>query len=321
MRASTVMRSIPTSDTRTHASMTIPLSRTRSRTSMRLVPPAARSTGIGRSSCFYFIAPAVDRRRVTDASCRSSARTCLRNCSFSADTACLPGERWWSYFHQSRPICSALSIEQISSRILIVISSTSASDTLMSPATTRPLSRTRSSTSTRPVDRPCPSLSDVGIVGRTKLSNDSATSGLERTIADFEASNSVAKENVVRDEMYRNLTLLLRYGSHGAASQSCRLPHAVARRAGRRARVLRLRHLRLSRPRDRPPVLSGGHARLAAPAADVRHLRRRISGAPARRDRHCAFWRSARPQADVHAQHLPDGGAHTRDRPAAGLRE
>src|SRR5262245_44863843 len=48
-RASTVMRSMPTSDTRTHASMTIPLSRTRSRTSMRLVPPAARSTGIEHS--------------------------------------------------------------------------------------------------------------------------------------------------------------------------------------------------------------------------------------------------------------------------------
>src|SRR5438034_1852751 len=46
-RASTVMRSIPTNETRTHASMTIPLSSTRSRTSMRLVPPAARSTGIG----------------------------------------------------------------------------------------------------------------------------------------------------------------------------------------------------------------------------------------------------------------------------------
>src|SRR3954452_22206987 len=46
MRASTVMRSIPTSDTRTHASMTIPLSSTRSRTSMRLVPPGARSTAM-----------------------------------------------------------------------------------------------------------------------------------------------------------------------------------------------------------------------------------------------------------------------------------
>src|SRR4029077_10594358 len=48
-RASTVIKSIPTSETRTHASMTIPLSSTRSRTSMRLVPPAARSTGIGHS--------------------------------------------------------------------------------------------------------------------------------------------------------------------------------------------------------------------------------------------------------------------------------
>src|SRR5919108_543881 len=45
MRASTVIRSMPTSDTRTQASTTMPLSRTRSRTSMRLVPPGARSTG------------------------------------------------------------------------------------------------------------------------------------------------------------------------------------------------------------------------------------------------------------------------------------
>src|SRR6476659_1559773 len=52
MRASTVMRSIPTRDTRTQASMTIPLSRTRSRTSIRLVPPAARSTGIDVSHWF-----------------------------------------------------------------------------------------------------------------------------------------------------------------------------------------------------------------------------------------------------------------------------
>src|SRR6266542_5625974 len=43
------MRSIPTSETRTHASMTMPLSSTRSRTSIRLVPPAARSTGIEHS--------------------------------------------------------------------------------------------------------------------------------------------------------------------------------------------------------------------------------------------------------------------------------
>src|SRR4029450_543852 len=46
-RASTVSRSMPTRETRTHASMTMPLSRTRSRTSMRLVPPEALSTGIG----------------------------------------------------------------------------------------------------------------------------------------------------------------------------------------------------------------------------------------------------------------------------------
>src|SRR5437868_6109510 len=52
-RASTVMRSMPTSDTRTHASMTIPLSRTRSRTSMRLVPPDVRSTGIVRLPSDY----------------------------------------------------------------------------------------------------------------------------------------------------------------------------------------------------------------------------------------------------------------------------
>src|SRR4051812_17288492 len=37
---------MPTRETRTHASMTIPLSSTRSRTSIRLVPPGARSTGI-----------------------------------------------------------------------------------------------------------------------------------------------------------------------------------------------------------------------------------------------------------------------------------
>ena len=45
-RASTVTRSMPTSDTRTYASITIPLSSTRSRTSIRLVPPGALSTAI-----------------------------------------------------------------------------------------------------------------------------------------------------------------------------------------------------------------------------------------------------------------------------------
>src|SRR5688572_6902345 len=50
MRASTVTRSIPTSDTRTHASITIPLSRTRSSTSMRELPLGERSTAIAAYS-------------------------------------------------------------------------------------------------------------------------------------------------------------------------------------------------------------------------------------------------------------------------------
>ena len=52
--------------------------------------------------------------------------------------------------HQSIPICSALSIEQMSSRTWIVRSSTFARLILMSPTTTSPLSSTRSRTSTRP---------------------------------------------------------------------------------------------------------------------------------------------------------------------------
>src|ERR1700694_2721661 len=72
----------------------------------------------------------------------------------------------------------------MSSRIRIVSNSTSGGDTLMSPATTSPLSRTRSRTSTSPVDRPCPSDSDVGIVwvfygnhpaGHSRLSKCSET--------------------------------------------------------------------------------------------------------------------------------------------------
>src|SRR5262249_46700986 len=43
IRASTVMRSIPTNDMRTHASTTMPLSSTLSSTSIRLVPPEALS--------------------------------------------------------------------------------------------------------------------------------------------------------------------------------------------------------------------------------------------------------------------------------------
>src|SRR5215213_10658656 len=54
-RASIVIRSIPTSEILTHASITIPLSSTRSRTSIRLLPPGALSTAILlRFLCFEF---------------------------------------------------------------------------------------------------------------------------------------------------------------------------------------------------------------------------------------------------------------------------
>ena len=46
MRASTVIRSMPTSEILTQASTTMPLSRIRSRTSIRLLPPGARSTAM-----------------------------------------------------------------------------------------------------------------------------------------------------------------------------------------------------------------------------------------------------------------------------------
>src|SRR3979411_1296645 len=46
MRASIVTRSMPTRETRTHASMTMPLSRTRSRTSISELPLGERSTAI-----------------------------------------------------------------------------------------------------------------------------------------------------------------------------------------------------------------------------------------------------------------------------------
>ena len=47
-RASIVMNSMPTSETRTHASITMPLSSTRSNTSMMLVPVVERSSGTRR---------------------------------------------------------------------------------------------------------------------------------------------------------------------------------------------------------------------------------------------------------------------------------
>src|ERR1043165_3289757 len=57
-RASIVIKSIPTSEILTHASMTIPLSNTRSRTSIRLVPPGVLSTAI----CFGSFLESLENR-------------------------------------------------------------------------------------------------------------------------------------------------------------------------------------------------------------------------------------------------------------------
>src|SRR5262245_2037297 len=87
----------------------------------------------------------------------------------------------------------------MSNRIRIVSSSTSASETLMSPATTRPLSRTRSRTSTRLVDRACPSVS-VGI-GLVFYETTWCTRVFERPLEDPESdylsnadANQISKE-------------------------------------------------------------------------------------------------------------------------------
>ncbi|ABA53758.1 hypothetical protein BURPS1710b_A1880 [Burkholderia pseudomallei 1710b] len=100
-----------------------------------------------------------------------------------------------------------------------------------------------------------------------------------------------------------------------------RLQDARPRRTGRRAGVLRFHHLRVLRARDRPVVLSARHSRLAAPTADVRHLRGRLSRAAARRHRDGALRRPRRPQADVHVERAADVGADAPDGPAAHLRQ
>src|SRR5580765_1891194 len=111
----------------------------------------------------------------------------------------------------------------------------------------------------------------------------------------------------------------LTYRTDAPAADPTRLPYSCARRARRRAGILRLRHLRVPRAGDRPAVLPGRDAGLAAAAADLRHLLGRLPRAPAGRDRDRAFRRSPRAQADVHVEHLPDGGADAGDRPTAHL--
>src|SRR5919198_4280022 len=128
-RASTVIRSMPTSDMRTHASITIPLSRTRSRTSMRLVPPGARSTG-GMSLAYLLrgrLLETVEKRW----SWRSSSgmrvsRRPIASCVSAGLIGPATSDR--SYRHQLRPICSALSIQQTSRRTRTASSSTLANE-------------------------------------------------------------------------------------------------------------------------------------------------------------------------------------------------
>src|SRR5437016_3631374 len=149
-RASTVIRSMPTKEIRTQASITMPLSNTRSNTSIRLEPPDTRSTAIEgllhQSQKLYFA-------RLLRAACLprlfawpgGGAGNCTRLPEESGNEAVKLG----SYFHQFSPICSALSTEQTSNRMRIVNNSTLAKEMRISPAITRPLSSTRSRMSRR----------------------------------------------------------------------------------------------------------------------------------------------------------------------------
>src|ERR1051325_10017047 len=154
MRASTVTRSMPTNETRTHASITIPLSRTRSRTSMRELPLGVRSTAISSVlwarvsrlegahyesdhdlrddlGCGVTAGVVVAASRVSCSSIRAS-RASISEFPGKAGAAAMFSRG--SFRHQLRPICSALSIEQMSNRTLMVSSSTFARLILMSPA-------------------------------------------------------------------------------------------------------------------------------------------------------------------------------------------
>ena len=117
--------------------MTIPLSRTRSRTSIRLVPPAARSTAIVKAPYSFLSVrsvPCATARRLGQrrqpAFHQSQLFTQLEVLLHHLLTA---GRQMAVVSHQSRPMASALSIEQIMRRMRMVSSSTSASDTLISP--------------------------------------------------------------------------------------------------------------------------------------------------------------------------------------------
>src|SRR6478609_4417035 len=111
-RASTVIRSIPTSEIRTQASITIPLSSTLSRTSIKLDPPETLSTAIqgllheNRSLYLARLARTAGLlRRAWDPG--GAPGKWLRRATGSGAGAVRLG----SNLHQLRPMASALSTE------------------------------------------------------------------------------------------------------------------------------------------------------------------------------------------------------------------
>ncbi|EMP76812.1 proline/betaine transporter [Burkholderia pseudomallei MSHR1043] len=113
------------------------------------------------------------------------------------------------------------------------------------------------------------------------------------------------------------------------ASRRCARDHrrrsgpaqARRRRDGARQRdgMVRLRRLQLHRRHARPGVLPVEQP-VRAVARDVRHVRRRLPRAPARRDGVRAARRSHRPPARARDDDDHDGGRHVRDRPDPELR-
>src|SRR3954463_150078 len=115
-----------------------------------LLPPWGSTTYRRRRAPRGLTARAVVNASTRSCNCRISARKSACSPALSRAAPC---ESSRSYRHQSSPISWALSREQTNRRMRIVSSSTSASETLMSPAITSPLSSTRSRTSTNPVAR------------------------------------------------------------------------------------------------------------------------------------------------------------------------
>src|ERR1700760_4681029 len=135
---------------RTQASMTIPLSSTLSRTSIRLDPPDTLSTAIegllhqNLVNHFPRLARVDGLLRPGDWDAGGAPGNWVLRTTLSGEVVKLG-----SNFHQLSPICSALSTEHTSKRMRIVSNSTLASEMRMSPAITSPLSSTLSRISSR----------------------------------------------------------------------------------------------------------------------------------------------------------------------------